>query len=505
MRGRAFAPEVTRQKCCQSCFSCVVLYMQKIFLRNLLFIFSINLIVKPLYVFGVEVGVQNTLGATTYGLYFALLNSAYLLQILNDFGLQVFNNREVAIDRGQLASLVPGLGRLKLGLSVLFLILLAFLGLALGYRGDLYLLLIIGLNLILASFVLFVRSGISGLGLYRTDSLLSALDKLLMVLIIGGFLFFLPFGRFTLLHFVLGQTASFALTLLVAWLLLMRHGAFVRRRIPIEQIKGLARRALPYALIVFLMTLYTRSDGVMIKALLPDGNYEAGIYAAGYRILDALNMIAFLFAVMLLPMFSKALSSEEQLNALLDEGMRYMAALVIPVCIFSVLYAQQVMHLLYVQADAYWATVFARLMITFAATGVMYVLGTLLTAAGKIRSMNYIYGVTVALNVLLNFALIPVFKAAGAALATLVTQLFAAASIAFLCRRLVSIRIRQGFLVGLSGYTLGCLGCFWLTHLLWPTNAWVWSVPVLCVITVLLAIFFRLVRLSELGEVLRHV
>ena len=72
--------------------------MARRFIANLSVLIILNLLIKPIYVFGIEVSVQNAVGAETYGLYFALLNTAYLLQIINDFGLQIYNNRLVALD-----------------------------------------------------------------------------------------------------------------------------------------------------------------------------------------------------------------------------------------------------------------------------------------------------------------------------------------------------------------------------------------------------------------------
>ena len=92
--------------------------MVRQFLANLSVLVLLNLIIKPLYILGIEVAVQNAVGATTFGLFFALINSAYLLQIFNDFGLQIYNNRLVAIDRAQIASSFRAILRLKFFLSL---------------------------------------------------------------------------------------------------------------------------------------------------------------------------------------------------------------------------------------------------------------------------------------------------------------------------------------------------------------------------------------------------
>ncbi|MBK8505532.1 MAG: hypothetical protein IPL46_27045 [Saprospiraceae bacterium] len=66
--------------------------MKKLFLSNLVLVIVLNASVKPLYIFGIDRGVQNAVGASAYGLYFALFNFVYLFQILNDFGIQNFNH-----------------------------------------------------------------------------------------------------------------------------------------------------------------------------------------------------------------------------------------------------------------------------------------------------------------------------------------------------------------------------------------------------------------------------
>lgn len=477
--------------------------MRKSFLTNLLFVLLVNLLVKPLYLFGVEVGVQNRLGAEVYGLYFALLNSAFLLQIINDFGIQVFNNRQVSIDRSSLRELFPGFVALKLILSVAYLILLYVLGRVLGYTQLLPLLLFIGINLILTSFVLFFRSGISGLGYYRIDSALSVMDKLLMLLIIGSALFLLRNDHFTIYHFVFGQMAALALTAFISWALLRRYTSLALSFISFRKLRGLAKSAMPYALAVFLMTLYTRLDGVMIMGLLPDGEFEAGVYAAGYRILDAFNMVAFLFAVLLLPMFSGAQSSLVQLRTLLDEGFRYMLLLVVPVCVLGILMRQELMSVLYIQANAYWGAVFCVLIATFVLTGMMYVFGTLLTATGRIRSMNVVFATTVVLNIFFNAWLIPQYKAEGAAIATLITQFCAFCGILVLCFRAMPIGFSGVYAARVMGFCVFSIASgllvIYLSHRAW---ALVICGYTLCVLSG--AFIFRVIRLSELRSLIKR-
>ena len=63
-----------------------------------------------------------------------------------------------------------------------------------------------------------------------------------------------------------------------------------------------------------LMTIYYRLDVLMLEIII--GPQEAGLYATSYRFFEASNMIAFLFAVLLLPIFSKLLKKNKSINEL---------------------------------------------------------------------------------------------------------------------------------------------------------------------------------------------
>ena len=67
----------------------------------------VNLLIKPFWVFGIDRTVQNKVGESEYGLYFAIFNFTYLFQILLDFGLQNYNNRQVASERTKINELLP--------------------------------------------------------------------------------------------------------------------------------------------------------------------------------------------------------------------------------------------------------------------------------------------------------------------------------------------------------------------------------------------------------------
>src|ERR1700749_2422629 len=121
--------------------------MQKKFVTNLAILICLNLLIKPFWTLVIEPSVQLTVGNEAYGEYFALFNFSFLLNILLDFGITNFNNKNIAQNNHLLTKHFSGLFVLKLFLAVIYIVATIVLGLIIGYEGRLIkLLLILGFN-----------------------------------------------------------------------------------------------------------------------------------------------------------------------------------------------------------------------------------------------------------------------------------------------------------------------------------------------------------------------
>ena len=437
--------------------------MNREFFINIIFLVSINLLIKPFFIFGIDRTVQNTVGAETYGIYFALLNFTYLLQIINDFGINSFNNRNISRHNQLLDKYFPNVLIVKGLLGVFYLIITFGIAWFSGYGIYFHLLFFIALNQLLVSFIFYLRSNISGLAMYRIDSVLSTLDKLLMIIICSVLLWVSPFSEhFKIEYFIYAQTVSLGLTALLAFLIINKRLKKLTFRFRIPFIKLIFKESYPFALVVFLMTAYTRIDGVMIERLLPDGAFEAGIYASAYRLLDASNMLAFLFAGLLLPMFSKIIKKGDGVGSLLKFSFQMIWAGSVTLVMATYFYSNEIMIFLYKDATFYWGNVLRYLMISFIALSGIQVYGTLLTANGSLMKMNAIFVIGVLINVVLNYFFIQSFKAEGAAMATVITQFF----VLFAQIRLVNVtfKLKAGGLTILQilAFVLSVIGVNWM-------------------------------------------
>lgn len=466
------------------------------FFRNALLQVSLNLAVKGVYLFAVERVVQNTLPEGDYGLYFALLGLGMLLQVVADFGLQLYNSRVLAGHRQLLAKYFPYFIGLKLLLGSAFFLLLLPVGLALGYRGEaIYLLAVAGAVQFFNSMVLYLRSNLSGLGKYALDGWFSIMDKSLMILTVGGILVFAP-AELTILRFAGLQLMSWAVT---AGLLVL----VVRDRLPRKLPKfrratflALLKGGAPYALAVFLAMAYTRTDAIMIERLLADGPTAASHYAAGYRLLDALNMIGWLLAGLLIPMYARLLANRESLEPLLRFSVQLLVAGSVCAAVPLALYAQPIVALLYDFAEPRTGYILLFLASSFVAQCLNYAYGALLSATGFIGRMNRIYVFGILLNLGGNWLVLPQYGAPGAAAVTLLTQSFIAVTQAVLAHRWLGLPARSiGWGKTLLLFTLLCTCGLALLHFGIP---WLLGCIGLGIGGLLLAFFLDLIDFRQL-------
>ena len=192
---------------------------------------------------------------------------------------------------------------------------------------------------------------------------------------------------------------------------------------------------------------------MMIERLLPDGKYQAGLYAQSYRILDAFSQFSLLFAGLLLPMFSKMLKTGEKIGELMKIALSLLLTVSISLAVISYFFNKDIISLLYHDADPASPKIFRIIMIGYVGVSISYIYGTLLTANRNLKQLNLLALITVAINITLNLLLIPRFKAVGAAIASLSSQSFYAISQVILSHGVFKIQLSRLFLPRVAIFT----------------------------------------------------
>ena len=413
--------------------------MRREFALNLTLLLAANALVKPVYLFGVDLGVQNALGTEAYGTYLYWFSFAFFFGVVYDLGLQNYNAVTLSKSPGLLRERLPVMLSLKLALAGGYLLLVLATAYATGARGrGLELALLAGAYHLSASLLQLLRTNLGAQARYRFNSLVSVADKVVLIAGLGAVLAVPALrARLTVEGFLLAQIGALALaSALSAWGTELAPGQRWLRW-DTRAMRDMLRATLPYGLILLLATAFTRVDVLMLEALLPDGTYEVGRYGGAYRLLDATNMIGFMFATLLLPMLSKLVAAGQDARRLFRQATGYMFGISAGAAAFTTFYGSALMLALLDDATAAWGETLAYLMWASVGVGLAYVYGSLLLAHGRLRALNYLFAGALALNVALNVWLIPTQGATGAALATAVTQLAVAAAEGWLCARVL--------------------------------------------------------------------
>ena len=400
--------------------------MRRFFAKNLLFVISVNLLVKPVWIFMIDRTVQNTVGHSSYGPYQALFNLGIIFNILLDFGISNYNSKTIAQDPEKIKQLFPAMLSARVILSLLYVTIVSCIGLVIGYRRwEIGLLLGILIIQALNSVMLFVRSNVAGLHKFRADGLLSVTDRFLMIVVCGVLLFYPPLAKqFRIEWFVGAQIACYGAAIIIGMMVLKKiSGVRLHFSIDRHQIFAIIKDSFPYALLIFLMSIYTRVDVVLIERLCGDaGREQAGIYAHGYRLLDVGNMFGLMFASMLLPIFGRMLAQKTSVQPIVQLCVNLLLPTSFLVMITGIFFSSELMHLLYKDVSATDAKVFTWLMIAFPAFSLSNIYSTLLTANGNLKLLNKIAFIGVVINLGLNFILIPKYLSVGAAFTAFITQ-----------------------------------------------------------------------------------
>ncbi|MGB1247544.1 MAG: oligosaccharide flippase family protein, partial [Chitinophagales bacterium] len=201
---------------------------QKLF-SNIVFLVIANLLVKPLWIFGIDLQVQNTVGAANYGGYFALFNFVFLLHIILDMGINQYHNREIAQHPEKLKEQFGKLLLFKAIFSFVYILATLGLAVALGFDDVWHLLGLLILNQILISVILFARSSFTAMQWYKWDAFFSIFDR---VLAIAFCFILLQTNNFQILDFVYAQ--STALIIAAIFSLIATSFNFIKLNCPVE-------------------------------------------------------------------------------------------------------------------------------------------------------------------------------------------------------------------------------------------------------------------------------
>ena len=453
-------------------------------------------------------GVQNTVGAESYGLYLALFNFSLIFSIILDLGITNFNNKNIAQNNQILSKHLSNIVTIKFLLAIIYAIITLSIAFAIGWKSvKIHLLLFLIFNQFLSSFILYLRSNISGLHLFKTDSMISVLDKILMIIFVG-YLLLNPDtnqkGVFKIEWFIYSQTLAYLSTLVITFLILFRKLDFFKIRFDRKFFIAFFKQSYPYALLILLMSFYNRIEPIMLERLLPEpiGAAQAGIYAQAYRILDASSQFSMLFAALLLPMFAKMIKQKEEVGKLVQLSFSLIITPALILAILSFFYSSDIMNLMYHEHVDISAKLLGVLMLGFVFISTTYIFGTLLTANGSMKQLNIMASFGMLFNIGINFYLIPNFMAEGASYSSLLTQGITALIQVFIAYKIFNFKINFLYLLKLSAFILVIIALGYFSKQI--STDWKLNIVIFVAGSGILAFATKLISIKALYRIIKY-
>jgi O-antigen/teichoic acid export membrane protein len=207
------------------------------------------------------------------------------------------------------------------------------------------------------------------------------------------------------------------------------------------------------------MAAHNRLDAFLLERLHAAGAYEAGVYAAGYRLLDAANMMGYLVASFLVPFLARHRTEPLLVQETVSETGYGLLLYGLFASLFVVCFAVPVQQVLYPAGGEYTALVIQWCLAVLPAYLLLHVYGSVLTALGQLNAFLRILTGAVVVNTLLNVILIPAWGAVGCCLAALVSQYGCAGVVYVVASRKnkIAVDVKGWGRLLAVGLVLGCL------------------------------------------------
>jgi O-antigen/teichoic acid export membrane protein len=417
-------------------------------LRNATALVAAQLISKAVNI-AVSLVLVRWLGPLELGRYAYILAFCFPFGAVADFGLATLAIREISRDRSREAVVVATLGRLFLALSGLSA--LAMLAVAVLTRHDtptLFGIAIVGMSSLLSALTtpslvaLTAREEMYLLSLHRIASSVLGSLATLAVLLAGG----------KVLPLLLAAAGTNVLMLALGRLLAGRPGLVPRA--PASAVRTMLRQAVPLGLMMVGFALYYRVDMVMLQWL--RGTQDVGLYAAAYRFLDTILVLAASLGGPFFPRLSNLVGRDPgQARALLEDAWRPLLALGLPLSLGTFLLADELTLVLF--GSGFGEAAGLLRVLIWGALPIFWVnvANHGLIAADWVRPLAVVYGSSALVNIAANLILIPSLGGLGASLATVLCEWMNLVLVVRLIRRRFGLSVS---VEGLWRYGLAAAG-----------------------------------------------
>ncbi len=393
--------------------------------RNTIVQFTGKIIGSILAVFTLAI-ILRYLGQTGFGKYTTIITYTSIFSIMADLGLYLIVTREISKPGANEEKLLSNAFTIKLTAAIIILV-LACLVSPLLYSG------IIIYGIIIAAFsFIFVLLNQVLIGLFQKyfDMSSVAIGEVVgrIIWLIGAYIIAkFDMGLLWLLFtVVLSNLANFLIVFISS-------RKYVKIKLAYDKIlwKKIIKMTAPLAFSVIFNLIYFKIATIFLSIMKEES--DVGIYGAPFKVLESLIAFAAIFAGLLLPLLSRYYKEDKDkfLN-IFKKGINVLIIFVIPMCIGTIYFAQEIMAL--AGGDEFRGSAEVLKILIFAVGAIFFshVFGNTAIACHQQKKIMWIYMSVALLSVILNLILIPKYSYFGASIAVTASEISVALAILIL-------------------------------------------------------------------------
>lgn len=356
---------------------------------------------------------ENGIGKYVFALSFTTIFGMFI-----DFGMQPVLVREVAREKAKAVDFISTILTSKIILGLLaYIAAVSFIGFSGKDSLTRELVSITGVIMILDSFSLSLFALFRGVQDLRYEAFSTVVGKIIAIAV-GLTSLYLGFGLRMLVVAVL--CSSFFIFLYALFSVIKKLRIVPRIHFDYKLFRQIFKLALPFGIAGFLVNFYGYFDTVLLSFLA--GDRYVGWYSVANKLTNALQFVPAAFVAALFPAMSAYyVSSREQLARTFERAIFYLMIMVMPIAVGSIILAEPIITRVYGRIWQSSVPALEILMFGLPFLFLNFPVGYLLNAANR-QTVNTInIAVTLAINIVLNFILIPKYNFIGASVASIIS------------------------------------------------------------------------------------
>jgi len=362
--------------------------------------------------------IANMLGVEGNGRFFFAVSFATIFSTLADFGLSSTFIREGTQRPEERKKLFSDALTLKLPFAIAMVVIVNLAALAKGVSGDLRMLIgLVSISFFLESIHLLFFAVLRSIQKLRYESVILFAGQILIAAI-GSILLYITHSPLALaLALVIGNSVNVTLAFLAA-----------RKEVGItlsfdgdwSHLKTFLKIALPFALANIFVKIYSYVDSLFLQHYSTET--ALGLYGVAYKFTYAFQFLPLAFIAGLYPAFADYYARDKsKLPVLFERSIWYMSILAFPLVAGVLSVGDKLIAALF---RAEYAAAVPTLYLLFPVLIVIFLDFPVMALINATHRQNYktaLMGLTVIVNVLLNWYLVPRYAQNGAAVAALIS------------------------------------------------------------------------------------